>query len=113
MHTVVDDMSACKSNTLLDCRLTMKRETTRQIKIAEPTYDIPNSIGDTNVNNVIKNEINYIMNNCSNDTNNDKASELALFIVLMQKSNYTIYCFLEHLTYKRLSCVLTSPPSFR
>lgn len=37
MHAVVDDMSACKAYTLLDCRLTMKRETTRQIKIAKPT----------------------------------------------------------------------------
>ena len=41
------------------------------------------------------------MDNCSNDTNDGKASELALFVVLMQKSNYTIYCFLEHMTCKR------------
>ncbi len=37
MHTVVDDMSACKAYTLLDGCLTMKRKTTRQIKIAKPT----------------------------------------------------------------------------
>ena len=111
MHTVVDSMSTSKSYTLFDCCFTMKCKPARKIKITEPTKDITNSISDAYIYEVIKNKINNIMDNCSNDTNNCKASELSLFVVLMQKSNYIIYQFLDHLSYKHLSSFLASLPS--